>query len=474
MNNLTFAWRAGLVGCLGAALLSFATVSQSHGGEKATENGNTLKPAGAGEAKGVASALPGPIKPTDYQSFSPARAALGQKLFYDKILSGNRNIACGTCHNHDHGTTDGLSLGVGEGGVGVGPKRRFGTGKDRSVKRVPRNANALFNLGHKDFRVLFHDGRASTEDSYGRGFNTPAEEWLPLGLTSIAATQALFPVTSRVEMAGDPAENEIAAARRERIDHVWPRIAKRVQAVSGYTPLFQQAYGDVKTAGDITMVHIANAIGDFIISEWRSSGAPFDRHLAGDNKALTAAQKRGLDLFYGEAGCAQCHTGALLTDQKFHALALPPLGPGRTRVFDPYPRDVGRMGETDDLVDAYRFRTPSLRNVAATAPYGHNGTYATLEGIVRHHLNPKEALANYDRSQVVLPPDAQFDKMDFVVFEDAREMARLTHRVDVTPRDLDDRAVDDLVAFLHSLTDEAAIKGRLGKPKTVPSGLLVE
>ncbi|MEL6946874.1 MAG: cytochrome c peroxidase, partial [Pseudomonadota bacterium] len=306
-------------------------------------------------------ALPTPIKSADFLPFDENRAALGRLLFYDKVLSGNRNISCGTCHSHDHATTDGLSLGVGEGGVGLGPKRRFGTGRVFPKKRVPRNANALFNLGHKDFRVLFHDGRASIDNAYGNRFNTPAEEWLPKGLTSLAATQALFPVTSRTEMAGDPEENEIAASRRERIDHVWPKIAARVSALPDYWPLFQKAYPDLTTAGDISMVHIGNAIGDFIISEFRSTDAPFDRFLAGDVAALTAQQKRGLDLFYGKGGCASCHSGALLTDQKFYALALPPFGPGRTRVFDPMPRDTGRMAETDQLEDAYRFRTPSLR-----------------------------------------------------------------------------------------------------------------
>ena len=167
-----------------------------------------------------ANPLPAPIKSTDYLGFDEKRAALGQLLFYDKILSGNRNISCGTCHSHDHATTDNLSLSIGEGGIGLGPKRRFPTGRDMPVKRVPRNANALFNLGHKDFRVLFHDGRISVDNLYGNGFNSPAEEWLPKGLTSIAAAQAMFPVTSRVEMAGDPAENEIAASRRERIDQL--------------------------------------------------------------------------------------------------------------------------------------------------------------------------------------------------------------------------------------------------------------
>lgn len=427
-----------------------------------------------GAAQADSRALPAPLTDDQFQAFDAKRAALGQLLFYDKALSGNRNIACGTCHNHDHGTTDGLSLGVGEGGIGLGPKRTIPGGRAHPDKRVPRNANALFNLGHEDFRVLFHDGRASVDDLYGNGFNTPAEEWLPQGLTSIAAAQAMFPVTSQVEMAGDPEENDIAASRRERIDHVWPVIAKRIWAIRDYVAMFRETYDDVDSAGDITMVHIANAIGDFIISEWRSNQSPFDAYLAGDADALTKQQQAGLDLFYGKAGCAACHSGALLTDQKFHALALPPVGPGRTRVFDPMPRDVGRMGETDLLEDAYRFRTPSLRNVAHTGPWGHNGSYGTLEGIVRHHLDPLTALENWDRDQLVLPASARFAQTDFAIWEDAREMARLKANLDIQPIDLDDTEVGQLVAFLHALSDDQALAGRLGKPKTVPSGLPVE
>ena len=418
--------------------------------------------------------LPAGIEFEDYLPFDEKRAALGRLLFFDKVLSGNRNIACGTCHDPEFGTSDGMSLGVGEGGVGRGAERRFGEGRDMAVKRIPRNASHLFALGHKDFRVLFHDGRTSIDDSYGNGFNTPAEEWLPKGLTSIGATQALFPITSRVEMAGDPAENEIAAARRERIDHVWPRVTARVTAIPEYRALFADAYPAVAAGERITIVHIANAIGDFINAEWRTHDSPFDFYLAGDRSALDAAQTRGLDLFYGKARCATCHSGVLLSDQKFHALALPPFGPGRTRVFDPYPRDTGRMAETDRLEDAYRFRTPTLRNVARTGPYGHNGAYATLEGIVRHHLDPLKALDEWDRSQVVLAPSARFAAADFAVWEDRREMARYRRFLDIEPVALDDGEVGDLIAFLHSLTDEASIEGRLGKPDKVPSGLPVD
>jgi cytochrome c peroxidase len=419
-------------------------------------------------------ALPPPLDEAGFQVFDDRRAALGRLLFYDKILSGNRNIACGTCHNHEFGSSDGLSLGVGEGGIGLGPERRVPGGRDRPDKRVPRNANALFNLGHEDFRVMFHDGRAEIDDLYGNGFNTPAEEWLPKGLTSIAAAQAMFPVTAAIEMAGDPEENEIAASRRERIDHVWPKVARRVSAVADYVGLFRDAYPDIETPGDITMVHIANAIGDFIIGEWRTFDSPFDRFLRGNETALAKSQKAGMALFYGKANCSTCHSGPLLTDQDFHALAIPPFGPGRVRAFDPFPRDVGRMAETDLLEDAYRFRTPSLRNVAETGPWGHNGAYATLEGIVRHHLDPLAALESWDRAQVVLPASAAFAATDFAIWEDRREMARLRAHVDIDPVVLSDAEIADLVAFLEALTDAEAVKGRLGKPAAVPSGLPVD
>ena len=426
------------------------------------------------------SARPEPIREADYLPFSEPAARLGRLLFYDKILSGNRNIACGTCHDHTLATGDGLSLGVGEGGVGLGPQRRFGTGRDAAPKRVPRNAPPLYNLGHRDFRVLFHDGRTAIDDApaggaYGNCFSTPAEEWLPKGIGSLAGVQALFPMTSATEMGGQPGENEFAAASRERIDAIWPRVTARVVRIPEYMDLLRAAYPrEVRTPGDVSIVHVANAIGDFVTSEWRSHDAPFDRWLAGDERALDATERRGAALFYGEGRCATCHSGPLLTDQSFHALAVPPFGPGRTRRFDPYARDVGRMAETDDVADAYRFRTPSLRNVALTGPWGHNGAFRSLEGIVRHHLDPLGSLARWDRTQVVLPAEERFTETDFTVWEDGREMERLRRAVDITPVTLNDRQVADLVAFLKTLTGRTALTGRLGKPASVPSGLPVD
>ena len=241
-----------------------------------------------------------------------------------------------------------------------------------------------------------------------------------------------------------------------------------------YGDRFVETFDDVDSAADVTISHIGEALAAFIALEFRSSDAPFDDFIAGDMSALTENQQRGAALFYGKAGCSDCHSGPLLTDQKFHALAIPPFGPGRTRRFDPYTRDVGRMGETDALEDAYRFRTPSLRNVALTAPYGHNGAYPTIEGIIRHHLDPIGSLDRWTPEMANLPHVPWLEAIDFVVWDDRFEMDRLRRRLDIQPRELDDAQVAALVDFMHALTGHSARDLPLGIPDTVPSGLPVD
>ena len=421
-----------------------------------------------------AETLPKPLTDDDFIAFDAKQAALGQLLFYDKILSGNQNISCGTCHHHDHGGTDGLSLGIGEGGVGVGPKRTLGEGADRIKKRIPRNAPALWNLGAKQIHVLFHDGRLSRSDLYENGFNSPAEEWLPKDLPNLLSAQALLPLTAQFEMAGNPRENQIAGAVHDRIDKAWPIIAKRVRTTDGYKQKFVDAFDDVGHASEVTIVHIAKALAAFIGTEWRSFDSPFDDYLAGDQNALNEDQKKGMGLFYGKAQCSTCHSGQLFSDQDFHALALPPFGPGRTRLFDPAARDVGRMGESDRLEDAYRFRTPSLRNVTLTAPYGHNGAYPDLEGIIRHHLDPLGALAKWNRSMAKLPDAPWLAAVDFVAMGDKREMGRVKSRVDIKPIALERPEIENLIEFLKALEGKSAHSLPFGKPDQVPSGLPVD
>ncbi|MEM6657107.1 MAG: cytochrome c peroxidase, partial [Pseudomonadota bacterium] len=396
--------------------------------------------------------LPPPLTDDDFLSFDMEQAAIGHQLFYDPILSGNRNISCAHCHHPDFGTSDGLSLGIGEGGRGLGPDRMPGTGPDKVRKRIPRNAPGLWNLGAKKLHTLFHDGRLSLSDVYGNGFNSPAQEWLPDGLNSLLAAQALFPLTSQFEMAGNVAENQVTGAVHDRIDKGWPILAKRVRTDPRYGPAIVAAFDDIDTPGDITITQIANALAAFMAIEWRSTDSPFDQYLAGDKTALSAAQKDGMDLFFGRAQCATCHSGQLMSDQKFHALALPPFGPGRTRQWDPYARDVGRMGESNRLEDAYRFRTPMLRNVALTAPYGHNGAFPDLESMIRHHLDPKSSLANWAPEMAALPQVPWLQQADFVIWQDQFEMQRVRSKIDITPVHLTETEINDLVAFLNTLT----------------------
>ncbi|MEP5009176.1 cytochrome c peroxidase [Roseobacter sp.] len=413
------------------------------------------------------------MQPSDFVQFDSDQARLGQLLFFDPILSGNRNIACATCHHPEHGSGDGLSLGIGEGGTGLGPDRLPGEGDTRIIKRIPRNAPALWNLGARDVDVMFHDGRVSVSDIYDNGFDTPAQEWLPEGLNSILAVQALFPMTSQFEMAGNPKENQVAGAAHDRIDAVWPILAKRVRVIPEYAEMFEAAFDDVNDPLDITITHVANALAAFEGTEFQSYDSPFDAYLAGDPAALDNTQQAGMALFYGKANCSACHSGPLLTDQDFHALMLPHFGPGKTRQWDPIVRDVGRMGASDRLEDAYRFRTPSLRNIALTAPYGHNGAYATLEGIVRHHLDARAGFEAWRADMVQLPDVPWLASGDMLPMQDLRERARLASQLDLPSQDLSDPEIAQIVAFLNALTGTKSVMGRLGRPDAVPSGLEV-
>ncbi|MCK0119242.1 methylamine utilization protein MauG [Loktanella sp. F6476L] len=412
------------------------------------------------------------ISADDYIPVDPLQAELGQLLFYDKILSGNRNISCGTCHHHDHAGTDGLSLGIGEGGVGVGPERTAGEGPDAIRKRIPRNAPALWNLGHKSVEVMFHDGRLTRSDLYESGFDSPAEEWLPEGLDNLVAAQALFPMTSQFEMAGNPGENEVTGAVHERIDYGWPIIAKRVRTIPEYGEKFVAAFNHIETADQVTIVEIGNALGAFIASEWQSFDSPFDDWLAG--VPLDDDAERGREIFFYSARCSSCHSGDLFTDQGFHALGLPAFGPGRTRRFDPIPRDVGRMGKSDLLEDAYRFRTPSLRNVALTGPYGHNGAFPTLEAMIMHHADPVASRSRWTLSDAQLPDVPWIAVVDGAIAQDAAEMKRQASVQDLRSLSISEDDVQYLVAFLNALTGKTAEDRPLGRPETVPSGLPVD
>lgn len=395
---------------------------------------------------------------------------LGRALFYDPILSGNRTVSCATCHHPRFDTADGVSLGLGDGASGLGPERRPDA-INPPEQRIPRNAPALFNLGATQFTRFFHDGRLEADASRPGGIRTPLGGDMEQGFASALAAQSMFPVLSGDEMAGHYAENDVAAAVRRGVltgpGGAWDVLAQRVTDVPEYNASFAEVIGP----RPITFADIANMIAAFISFEWRADDSPLDRYLRAGTP-LEPEAMAGLALFYGPAGCADCHAGQFQTDHGFHAIAMPQIGPGKAARFERHQRDTGRMRVTGAPEDAYRFRTPSLRNVTRTAPYGHAGAYATLDGVVRHHLDPVASLMRYDAAQAVLPdlPGA----VDFAVLGDADEMAAIAAANDLAPQRLTEREISQIIAFLHSLEDPVGLTGRLGVPEQVPSGLPVD
>lgn len=415
----------------------------------------------------------------DEGSPDPAKFMLGQMLFFDKIISGNKNISCATCHHALTDTGDGLSLPIGEGGQGLGVTRNCGIGVDSVHERVPRNAPPVFNLGAKEFTTVFHDGRLQVDENEPSGFINPAGADLPLGLDNALAAQAMFPVTSAAEMAGQAGENPVAdAAAVSNLagpGGVWELLAQRLQAIPEYVDLFKNAYPDeVTTATDITFVHAANAIAAFEGFAWRADRSPFDRYLRRDRRALSFNERKGMVLFYGRgARCYQCHSGKFQSDFDFHAIAMPQAGTGKGQGYMGR-EDFGREIATGNADDRYKFRTPPLRNVALTGPWGHAGAYNTLEEVVRHHFDPVNGIETWDRSQFIVPPRADLDAGDFLVQDNpaARAAIAAKNELPANPR-LNERHLGYLVEFLHSLTDPYSIDLRLDVPISVPSGLPV-
>ncbi|WP_299030011.1 cytochrome c peroxidase [uncultured Sulfitobacter sp.] len=427
----------------------------------------TLGALGASLLCGVAAfagPLPAPVSDADFHQFPPEMVELGRDLFFDPILSGNQNIACATCHHPSLGSADGMSLSFGEGGVGLGTDRRVDSANAPKA-RIPRNAPALFNLGAREFSVMFHDGRTARDRHAMFGIRMPDGRTLERPVPSPLAAQNILPILSPDEMAGHPGENPVAdAVAAERImgeGGAWEILTDRVISIPEYRRRFAALDRE-----DVHITDIGTALSAFIGAEFRAVDSPFDKYLRGED-AMTEAQLQGMDLFYGKARCSTCHSGSFQTDHNFHAIGLPQLGPGKNTHVSYGDTGLGMV--TGEPADMYRFRTPSLRNVTQTGPYGHNGAYADLEDIVRHHLNAVEGLASYDRSKAVLSGELSAD--DWAAMDDFDEVMRIAEAIEISDVSLDEAEIGKIMAFLGALTDEGAGKRGLGIPASVPSGL---
>ncbi|NRA99219.1 MAG: cytochrome-c peroxidase [Rhodobacteraceae bacterium] len=424
-------------------------------------------------ATGAHAEMPHPVTDADYGETDPTQVKLGQLLFWDPILSGNKNISCGTCHHPNFGTGDGLALGIGEGGIGLGPERRVDPA-NLPEQRIPRHSPALFNLGAHEFTVLFHDGRIETDPSRPSGLRTPLGEDMVQGFSGVLSAQTMFPVLSADEMAGHYSENDVSQAVRRGLitgeGGAWDIITQRVWALQEYRDLLIEGFPEIADGEPADFTHISDAIAAFIAFEWRSDESAFDSYLR-DRTPLPAAAEAGRLLFYGEAGCATCHSGVFQTDHGFHAMGTAQIGPGKAARFETHARDDGRMRVTGRAEDAFAFRTPSLRNVTHTAPYGHAGAHAKLSDFLRAHVDAAAGLAVLERDDIDLPDLAS--AKDWRILDDATEVQAILAAAPA-PNELSAAQIDELIAFLDALSDSAALEGRLGIPDAVPSGLPID
>ncbi|MFZ4712193.1 MAG: cytochrome-c peroxidase [Bacteriovoracaceae bacterium] len=306
---------------------------------------------------------------------------LGKNLFFEKAISGNKNISCAECHHPQTMTTDKLPLSVGEGAEGI--ETVNGGRQQQSGKMLARNAPALFNLHNAP--TMFWDGRVEFDAASGK-FTTPSElpDNFKLVLKNALAAQALFPMVNHAEMRGDVGSNEIANAKTDA--DAWQAIFKRVVAI----PSYKAALEDIFPGEVLNLAHVASAIAHFEEQAFYAADTNYDRYLKGDLKAMTEIQKMGMDIFFGKGKCGECHKGENLSDFSYQNVGTPQIGPGKVNG-----DDFGRLEQDPRPENKYAFRVPPLRNALMTAPYMHNGAFKTIAQIVEHYDDIEVSLREY-------------------------------------------------------------------------------
>jgi cytochrome c peroxidase len=283
-----------------------------------------------------------PVRYPKDNPYSADKRELGRILYYDTRLSADNTVSCATCHSPAHAFTDGKAVSEGIRGQKGG-----------------RSAPTVFNRAYS--LAQFWDGRAASLEE-----------------------QAIGPMANPIEM-GNTHEAVVAT----------------VQKIAGYKPLFAKAFGDP----EINLDRIAKAIATYERTVL-SGNAPYDRYKAGDKKAMSPEQIRGMEVYFGKAKCDQCHEGINFTTNAYHNL-----GVGTDK---PEP-DEGRYAVTKNPADWGAFKTPTLREIARTAPYMHDGSLATLEEVVDFYDKGGIKNKNLDERMKPLHLTDQ-EKKDLVAF----------------------------------------------------------
>ena len=279
-----------------------------------------------------------PPEPKDNPT-TPVKVELGKLLYFDPRLSGDGSTSCATCHDPNHGWA----------------KKRFMSPaypENKHFRHSPTVLNVAYNT------IMFWDGRVKTLEE-----------------------QAKKPIASPFEM-----------------NMNYDLLEERLKKIPKYRELFRKAFPEDKDP--INIDNIAKAIAAFertIVC----NDSPFDKYMRGDKNAMDELQIKGMKLFIGKAGCVQCHNGPNFTDEKLHVTGVPKnrveddVLVRVTRNFvvksngfknpDRFDRDLGLYFITKKEKDKGAFKTPTLRNVALTPPYMHNGVFKTLREVVEFY-----------------------------------------------------------------------------------------
>ena len=349
---------------------------------------------------------PTPIPADNPQS--PEKIALGNTLFHDVRFSGDGKESCSTCHADDKAFTDGPRK------TSRGINGQFGT----------RNAPTAVNAAY--FHTLFWDGRAASLED-----------------------QSQHPFVNPIEM-GLPSHEPILKIVRE--DPAYVEAFKKVFGVSGR---------------ELTMEHVKKAIASYERT-LISGDSPFDRWYFGhDAWAITDAAKRGFEVFVGQGRCVSCHVieqdQALFTDNRFHNIGvgvnriqgeIPRLSAqflqakasgasvDKTVLSDPATSELGRFAVTTHFDEIGAFKTSTLRNIAVTGPYMHDGSLKTLKDVVKHYNDGGKS-----------PGDPSINPY---------------LSGGIRPLNLNEQQMDDLVAFLETLTSPAYVDAHTKETVAAP------
>jgi cytochrome c peroxidase len=349
---------------------------------------------------GLPAWVPRPVEPAD-NPMSAAKVELGRHLFYDQRLSADNSMSCASCHHQDKAFTDGRALSEGV-----------------TKEQGSRSAMSLANVAY-----------------------LPVLTWANPHLTALEV-QALVPLFGE-----HPVEMGMAGREKE--------LFARLQADARYRELFANAFSAEASQGAqalYSLSTVTKALGSFQRS-LLSFDSPYDRYQYGGQKdAISASAKRGEALFFGEKmECYHCHGGFTFTDNIRHQkLPLAEQGFHNTGLYNldgrgAYPaNNIGISELTGNPDDMGQFRTPTLRNVALTAPYMHDGSIPTLQQVIREHYAQAGRAGN-----TPVGPNPMRSSL-------------------IAGFEVSEQEVTDLVAFLNALTDKTFVQNpRHGNPWSV-------